>query len=245
MTLRPFIKEVDDRFTLTEGLTNGDIHVGNTSNIATAVTMSKDGTLDNTGALTTPVSGGLFDTTLTRLETIIAAGALSVTIYQTKLDSTAGTMAVTLAAPAALGQVKSITLDVDGGDVTLLGTNILGQESATATFDTAGQALTLIAASEAGSTLKWQIVNQNVFPAALQTIRTSVRHTWAGGAATTDTATLTGVAATDVIITTINANSGVGVVVSAERSGANAVLLTTSANLANGDIISVMAIKVA
>jgi len=79
---------------------------------------------------------------------------------------------------------------------------------------------------------------------AVPKIRASIRHTWAGGAATTDTVTLTGVAATDIIHVTTNANSGVGAVVSAERSGVDSILVTMSANMADGDILSVTAIQV-
>lgn len=79
---------------------------------------------------------------------------------------------------------------------------------------------------------------------AVPKMRTPVRHTWAGGVATTDTVTLTGVAATDIIHVTVNANSGVGAVVSAERSGVDSILVTMSANMANGDILSVTAIQV-
>jgi len=60
----------------------------------------------------------------------------------------------------------------------------------------------------------------------------AVRHTWAGGAATTDSVVVTGVLATDAITAQINVvgSGSPTTVISAERSGANAVLVTLDQN---------------
>ncbi|KKN70258.1 hypothetical protein LCGC14_0432830 [marine sediment metagenome] len=89
------------------------------------------------------------------------------------------------------------------------------------------------------------MANTGVVTLAVPKIRVAKLHTWAGGAATTDTVTLTGVAATDVILVTGNAIAGAAsYCVTAVRSGADLVLVTMSAALANADILSVTAIQV-
>ena len=74
----------------------------------------------------------------------------------------------------------------------------------------------------------------------------AVLHTWDGGAATTDTATITGVLATDIILanfTTTNAN---GVTIEqVARTGADTVTITTSGNAADGDVIAIAAWRAA
>lgn len=90
-------------------------------------------------------------------ETITAAGAISISKKVTKLAVASGG-AVTLAAPnaAQLGMVKLIEMSVDGGDVTLALTNVDGQSSGTtATFDSVGDALTLIAGVS-----KWHVLGE-------------------------------------------------------------------------------------
>lgn len=90
-------------------------------------------------------------------ESIIAAGALSVTKRYSGL-SLVGADAVTLAAPDAsmLGQIKVIEMVADNGDVTLALTNVVGQSSGTtATFNDAGDQLVLIA-----GVLKWIVLKE-------------------------------------------------------------------------------------
>lgn len=74
----------------------------------------------------------------------------------------------------------------------------------------------------------------------------AVLHTWDGGAATTDTAAITGVLATDIIVgnfTTTNTN---GVTIEQiARTGTNTVTITTSGNAADGDVISIAAFRAA
>lgn len=91
-------------------------------------------------------------------EEIVAAGALSVTAKYSGLAVVSGG-AVTLAAPsaAALGQIKTIEMTTDDGDVTLALTNIVGQSSGTgATFNSVGDALVLVAAFD-----KWIVLKEH------------------------------------------------------------------------------------
>lgn len=74
----------------------------------------------------------------------------------------------------------------------------------------------------------------------------AVLHTWDGGAATTDTATISGVLATDIIVgnfTTTNAN---GVTIEQiARTGTDTVTITTSGNAADNDVIAIAAFRAA
>lgn len=91
-------------------------------------------------------------------ETISAAGALSATKVVSKLAVVSGG-AVTLAVPDAsmYGQLKTIEMTTDDGDVTLALTNVVGQSSGTtATFDAVGDALVLMAAFD-----KWIVVKEH------------------------------------------------------------------------------------
>lgn len=91
-------------------------------------------------------------------ETIAAAGALSVTKVYSKL-ALAGAGAVTLAAPSAtmLGQLKTIEMTADNGDVTLALTNVVGQSSGTtATFGDVRDTLVLLAAYD-----KWVVIKES------------------------------------------------------------------------------------
>lgn len=90
-------------------------------------------------------------------ETVVAAGAMSVTKVVTKLAVASGG-AVTLAVPDAsmYGQLKTIEMTTDDGDVTFLLTNVVGQSSGTtATFDSVGDALVLLAAFD-----KWIVIKE-------------------------------------------------------------------------------------
>lgn len=91
-------------------------------------------------------------------ETLIAAGAISVTKKNSKL-ALVGAGAVTLAAPDATmyGLVKTIEMTADNGDVTLALTNVQGQSSGTtATFNDVGDALILV-----GGTSKWHVIGES------------------------------------------------------------------------------------
>lgn len=91
-------------------------------------------------------------------ETIVAAGALSVTKRYSKL-AVVGGGAVTLAAPDAsmIGHIKVIEMTTDDGNVTLaLGTAVQnGSAATTCTWDTAGDTLVLVAGSA-----KWNVVSE-------------------------------------------------------------------------------------
>lgn len=93
-----------------------------------------------------------------QLETVAAAGAISVTKRNTNL-ALVGAGAVTLAAPDASmrGQVKTIIMTADNGDVTLALTNVAGQSSGTtATFNDVSDALMLV-----GGITKWHVVGES------------------------------------------------------------------------------------
>ena len=62
-------------------------------------------------------------------------------------------------------------------------------------------------------------------------------HTWAGGVATTDAATVTGVLTTDAILVSWNLVAGTITAIKAVPT-ANTITFTTSANMANGDKIA-------
>lgn len=90
-------------------------------------------------------------------QTISAAGALSILRNYSKLE-VAGGGAITLAAPSAamLGQLKTIEMTIDTGDVTLALTNVVGgTATTTATFSAIGQTLVLQALST-----KWVVIKQ-------------------------------------------------------------------------------------
>lgn len=91
------------------------------------------------------------------VETVIAAGALSVSKVYSNL-ALVGAGAVTLAAPdgSMLGKTKTIEMTVDNGDVTLALTNVVGQSSGTtATFNDVGDTLVLLAANS-----KWVVLKE-------------------------------------------------------------------------------------
>lgn len=94
-----------------------------------------------------------------QVETVVEAGAISVTKKNTLLDSTAGTFAATLAAPDATmyGLTKTIEMTVDGGDVTLALTNVQGGSAGTtATFADVNDCLVLV-----GGTSKWHVIGES------------------------------------------------------------------------------------
>jgi hypothetical protein len=77
-------------------------------------------------------------------ETVIAAGAVSVSVAETSL-ALVGAGAVTLAVPTKPAMIKIITMTVDNGDVTLALTNVVGGSAATTcTFNDANDVLVLV-----------------------------------------------------------------------------------------------------
>ena len=73
-----------------------------------------------------------------------------------------------------------------------------------------------------------------------------VLHTWDAGAATSDTAEITGVLATDLILANFTTTNTNGVMIEqVARTSANTVTITTSGNAANGDVIAIAAFRAA
>lgn len=70
------------------------------------------------------------------------ASAISVSVLKTEIES-AGSETRTLAAPASDGKFKLIEMTVDMGDVVVAGTNVLGSEAQSFTFDDVGDSLLL------------------------------------------------------------------------------------------------------
>jgi hypothetical protein len=92
------------------------------------------------------------------VESILAAGAVSVTITNSTLDLV-GAGAVTLAVPGAamLGRIKVIEMTTDNGDVTLSLANVTGGSAATTcTWSAVDQALVLV-----GGTNKWHVIAES------------------------------------------------------------------------------------
>lgn len=121
-----------------------------------ALTVAEADILD--GATVTTAELNTLDASA-NVETVAAAGACSVTITNTKLDSTAGAMAVTLDVPGAdmLGRIKVIEMTVDNGDVTLALTNVTGGSAATTcTWANVNEALVLV-----GGTNKWHVIAES------------------------------------------------------------------------------------
>ena len=88
----------------------------------------------------------------------ITTGAISVTKRITVLDTTAGAVLFTLAAPDATmyGQVKVISFGTDNGDATLTLTNVQGGSAATTcTWANVGEELVLV-----GGSTKWAVISE-------------------------------------------------------------------------------------
>lgn len=93
-------------------------------------------------------------------EAITGAGALSLTVPVSFLDTTGGAVAHTLAASTVAGAVKYIIMSKDGGDSTLTIANTAGAGN-TVTFAAVGEAITLInAADEDGSIIGWCLLSR-------------------------------------------------------------------------------------
>jgi len=95
-------------------------------------------------------------------ETLVAPGAVSVLLKNTNLELVASGGAVTLAAPDATmaGQLKTIKMTVDNGNVTMALTNVNNVAGASAgttcTFDNVGDTLVLVACGS-----KWIVIGNN------------------------------------------------------------------------------------
>ena len=88
----------------------------------------------------------------------VTTGAISVTKRITVLDTTAGAVLFTLAAPDATmyGQVKVISFGTDNGDATLTLTNVQGGSAATTcTWANVGEELVLV-----GGSTKWAVISE-------------------------------------------------------------------------------------
>ena len=93
-----------------------------------------------------------------RVREIEEVGAISVVKRITVLDTTAGAVLFTLAAPDAsmYGLVKTITFGTDNGDATLTLTNVQGGSAATTcTWANVGEELVLV-----GGASKWNVVSE-------------------------------------------------------------------------------------
>ena len=103
------------------------------------------------------VSNGTFDaaSSANKETSTTDASALSVSKLVSYISASTG-QSRTLAAPTADGQLKMIEMTVHGGDVTLAGTNIWGQEAATGTFNAVGDSIVLLSLGG-----KWLLVASN------------------------------------------------------------------------------------
>lgn len=136
-------------------LTDGSIWVGNVSDVATAVVLSGDVTMDNTGAVTVTGAAGAFEAggaitnaggTLAvgfiptlQFATLSGPGAIGITTYQTQFTSTGTGDALTLADASRIGHLKKISYVAEGagGDTGVLTpTNLAG--GTTLTFNAVG-----------------------------------------------------------------------------------------------------------
>ena len=109
------------------------------------------------------IANGLLDAVLAANKEVAAidAGAISIVKLLTEIDSS-GAESRTLAAPGAgLVRFKVIRFTVDGGNVTLAGTNVLGDEAQTFTFAAVGD--TIILMSNGG--VKWVLIGGNLVAA--------------------------------------------------------------------------------
>jgi len=106
---------------------------------------------------------GLLDAVLAANKQVstVDAEALDITKLMSEIDSS-GVESRTLAAPGAgLVRFKVIRFTVDGGNVTLAGTNVLGDEAQTFTFAAVGD--TVILMSNGG--VKWVLIGGNLVAA--------------------------------------------------------------------------------
>ena len=124
----------------------GSTTVSSTLNVAGSATLAS--TLNVAGSAT--LSGALIGSIDTRAE----AGAVSLTTLTTMVTTT-GARAISLAA-GTNGQIKIITMTVDGGDATLTPANGLLGGATTITFNDVGDTVVLVYTSP-----KWAVVSNN------------------------------------------------------------------------------------
>lgn len=131
---------------------------------ATGVKQHKDLTLGSIAtqeASAVAITGGtVIGATLAgAVQTITAAGAISLDSNHVKITGPAtSTYAITLAAPSRGGQILVIEMTATTGTnaVTLALTNVVGgSQSGSASFDAAGEILTLVSASA-----KWVVLDE-------------------------------------------------------------------------------------
>ena len=140
-TGRDFSDVLDSMMNLTDG---GAV----TGNMSTA------GTFAATGIST--LTGGVHLGT----EALTGAGACSISVPVTFLDTTGGAVAVTLAASTVAGAIKYIVMVKDGGDATLTIANTAGAAN-TVAFAAVGEAITLVnAADEDGTIIGWCLLSR-------------------------------------------------------------------------------------
>lgn len=126
------------------------------------------------------------------------------------------------------------------GPITVGGVEVISAAGAV-TADIQATAGSIGTAELADSSVTFDKLDDSTIPFACVG---AVLHTWDAGAASSDTATITGVLATDIIVgnfTTTNTN---GVMIEQiARTGANTVTITTSGNAADGDVIAIAAFR--
>ena len=94
-------------------------------------------------------------------EALTGAGACSITVPVTFLDTTGGAVAVTLAASTVAGALKWIIMAKDGGDAVLTIANTTSGVGDEVTFASIGDAVTLInTADEDGTITGWTLLSR-------------------------------------------------------------------------------------
>jgi hypothetical protein len=87
-----------------------------------------------------------------------------------KVDTTAGAAALTLARPTKAGVFCAVSLETDGGDLTLTVTGGYNYDGDTSiTFDDAGD-FVLFYSIDVGGTLRWQVIRQEGTDAPMETL---------------------------------------------------------------------------
>ena len=115
--------------------TDEDVTMGSVQLIDGGITLSNGNSINGAGSTI-----ATFMPTATQ-QTLSGAGAMNITSYNTRWTTTAAD-AATLANAQQIGQLKKITLVVDGGDGTLTPANLDG--GTTITFNDAGDYVVLI-----------------------------------------------------------------------------------------------------
>ena len=100
------------------------------------------------------------DSVILGTESLTGAGALSITVPVSFLDTTGGAVAVTLAASTVKGVVKYIVMVKDGGNATLTLADVAAVGN-TIVFAAIGDAITLInTADEDGTIIGWTLLSR-------------------------------------------------------------------------------------